>query len=71
MSAAAHYEVFMSRTVPLRRQRWYWRLVAANGVITAVSGEAFSSKDNAVRGANDAQRVAAEAKDVRLVEGPS
>lgn len=70
MGTQPYFEVYMSRTVPLRRQRWYWRLVGGNGEVVAQS-EAYSSLDSARRGAEDVRAIAARAVDVRLVEGPS
>lgn len=59
-----HYEVFRGTD-----QRWYWHLKAGNGEITSAS-EAYATKSDAVRGANDNSRVAlgAAMEPVRILE---
>lgn len=64
---APHFEVYLSKRIG-RRQKWFWRLVAGNGKIVAVS-EPYSTKESADRGAEDARSVASRAVDVRLVDG--
>lgn len=63
-----YFEVYPSWKL-LRRQRWYWRLVAGNGEIVAVSAEAFASKSNALRACEDARVIASRAIDIRQGEG--
>lgn len=65
------FEVYMSRTVPLRRQRWYWRLRAGNGEVVARSSEAYGNGTDAERGAGDAQAIAARTVKIVRVEGPA
>lgn len=56
------FETYMSRRVPLRRQRWYWRLRSSNGKVVARSSEAYGTLADARRGAGDARAIAIRAQ---------
>jgi len=55
------FEVFERKRL-MRRSRWYWRLVAANGEIVAVGTEPFYSAENAVRATETVRYLAAKAE---------
>lgn len=42
-------EVYLARPAPGNPQKWYWRVVAANGEKVAASGEAFTRRRSARR----------------------
>ena len=58
---AARFEVYTDAG-----GKWRWRLIAANGVNVASSGESFSSKASAKDGAAACQRAAAAAEVVEV-----
>lgn len=62
-----YFEVYAAWRL-LGRQKWFWKLRGGNGEPIATS-EPYSSHANAVRGAEDARRVAASAVDIRIVDG--
>ncbi len=49
----AHFEIFETKR---GKQRWRWRLIAANGEIV-VSSEGYASHENAIRGMKDLVRT--------------